>query len=135
MAIVLCYEYFLWTGSPLGISDAYLGRFQTSVMELFCANSERLKTINNFRKQASSHIFYKVINKPLYVIKFSTGIFNRTKRIVISFFKLATGTEQQFHLLPRISGLLFRGVLFLHYCECLSILVQRSFNFALSESI
>ena len=93
MAIVLCYEYYLWTVSPLGISDAYFGRCQTSVMELFCANSERLKTINNFRKQASSQMFYKVINKPLYIIKFSTGIFNRTKRIVISFFKLATGTE------------------------------------------
>ena len=38
---------------------------QTSMMMLFCENSQMLLTINYFRKEASSYMFDSVLNTPL----------------------------------------------------------------------
>ena len=47
---------FIWS------SIAYSDRFQTSTMEPFCINSERLNAVNYFCKKAESYIFKKVLN-------------------------------------------------------------------------
>ena len=49
---------------PFG--EAYLGLFQTSVMEFSCKNSKRLLALNNLHKKASSQSFDWVLNAHLF---------------------------------------------------------------------
>ena len=52
----------LYRGTNL---DAYLEPIRRSSMEHFCKNNQRVKAADNFRKNASSQIFDRVLNTPL----------------------------------------------------------------------
>ena len=45
--------------------EAYLEPSRRSTMGHFCKNHQRLKVVNNFRKNASSKMFDRVLNTPL----------------------------------------------------------------------
>ena len=45
--------------------EAYLESSRRSTMDYFCKNNQRLKAFNNFRKNASSQMFDRVLNTPL----------------------------------------------------------------------
>ena len=45
-------------------SKAYVGHYQTSMMELFCKNSLRIKSTNYFCKKTTSYMFNYVIHTP-----------------------------------------------------------------------
>ena len=59
----------------LHTSERYLELNQTSTIELFCKNSERLKAINYVRKKAPSHMFAWALNSApvlsIRILKFS----------------------------------------------------------------
>ena len=45
--------------------EAYLEPSHRFTMEHFCKNNQRVKAVNNFRKNASSQMFYRVLSTPL----------------------------------------------------------------------
>ena len=47
------------------MTEAYLGSYQTSMIELFQKNSERLVAVNYFSKKVPSYAFGGVLNGPL----------------------------------------------------------------------
>ena len=49
----------LYRGTTL---EAYLEPSRRSTMEHFCKNNQRVKAVNNFRKNASSQMFDRVLN-------------------------------------------------------------------------
>ena len=57
------FDHFV--GLPLKELKACLGPYQTSMMELFCKNTERLLVFNYFRKKAASQMLGRVLNTPL----------------------------------------------------------------------
>ena len=52
----------LYRGTTL---EAYLEPSRRSTMEHFYKNNQRVKAVNNFRKNASSHTFDRDLNTPL----------------------------------------------------------------------
>ena len=103
------------------VSGMYLEPSPTSMMELFCKNSQQLLVVNSYCKKSPSWIFDKVLNTPL---SFMLTVWEK------SFFpnsNLTTLTKAQINILETIFVLWNREWLLLW--KCLSFMVIKSFYF------